>query len=82
LLWLGFFQIGLAYVCLTRGIRSVRAFEANTILLLEPALNPIWSWMVHREAPAAQSLAGGAIILGATLANTWWQNRAVPVEAA
>lgn len=75
ILWLGVFQIGLAYVCLTHGIRSVPAFEAATLLLVEPALNPIWSWLMHGERPAAQSLAGGAIILGATLANAWWQNR-------
>jgi drug/metabolite transporter (DMT)-like permease len=74
-LWLGIFQIGLAYLCLTRGMRSVPAIEATTLLLLEPALNPIWSWMVHGERPASQALVGGAIILSATLANAWWQNR-------
>ena len=75
ILWLGIFQIGLAYICLTQGIRSVPAFEATTLLLLEPALNPIWSWLVHGERPAAQSLIAGALILAATLANAWWQNR-------
>jgi DME family drug/metabolite transporter len=75
ILWLGIFQIGLAYMCLTRGIRSVPAFEATTLLLLEPALNPIWSWLIHGERPAPQSIVAGAIILLATLANAWWQNR-------
>ncbi|MGA3041164.1 MAG: DMT family transporter [Bryobacteraceae bacterium] len=75
LLYLGVFQIGLAYLFVTRAIRHVPAFEATTVLLLEPALNPIWVWLVERERPAASSIAGGALILSATLANAWWQNR-------
>ena len=75
ILWLGVFQIGLAYFCLTRGIRHVPAFEATTLLLLEPTLNPIWTWLVHAERPAALSLAGGAVILLSTLLNSWWQSR-------
>jgi drug/metabolite transporter (DMT)-like permease len=76
ILFLGVFQIGLAYVCVTRAMRHVAAFEANTVLLLEPALNPVWAWLVHGERPPALALAGGAIILSATLAHTWIQRRA------
>lgn len=79
LLYLGVFQIGLAYVCLGRGIRRVPAFEAATLLLVEPALNPIWAWAVLGETPGALPIAGGAVILLSTLANTWWQSRAVDV---
>ncbi len=75
MLWLGVFQIALAYVCITRGIRDVPVFEATVLLMLEPALNPVWTWLVHGERPAALSLAGGAIILSATLSNALWQNR-------
>ena len=75
ILWLGVFQIGLAYLCLTRGIRRVPAFEATTLLLLEPALNPVWTWLVHGERPVNLALAGGAVILGSTLINSWWQGR-------
>ena len=38
--YLGVFQMGLAYVFVTRGIRGVPAFEASMLLMLEPALNP------------------------------------------
>jgi hypothetical protein len=75
LFYLGVFQIGLAYLFVTRAIRHVPAFEATTVLLLEPALNPVWVWLVQRERPAASSIAGGVLILSATLANAWWQNR-------
>jgi drug/metabolite transporter, DME family len=75
LLYLGIFQIGLAYLFVTRAIRHVPAFEATTVLLLEPALNPVWVWLVQHERPANASLAGGAVILSATLLNAWWQSR-------
>jgi drug/metabolite transporter (DMT)-like permease len=70
ILYLGVVQIGVAYVCVTRAIRHVPAFEATTILLLEPVMNPIWAWLVHGETPGPWALAGGAIILSATLVNT------------
>jgi len=76
ILYLGVFQIGVAYVCVTRAMRHVTAFEANTVLLLEPALNPVWAWMVHGERPPAMALTGGAVILSATLAHTWLTRRA------
>ena len=84
MVYLGVVQIGLAYVCVTRAIRHVPAFEATTVLLLEPAINPVWAWLVHGERPGPSALAGGAIILAATLANTWRQAQAaaaMPVES-
>jgi drug/metabolite transporter (DMT)-like permease len=75
LLYLGMFQIGLAYLLVTRAIRHVPAFEATTVLLLEPALNPVWVWLVEGERPGPGSLEGGALILSATLLNAWWQSR-------
>jgi drug/metabolite transporter (DMT)-like permease len=66
LLYLGVFQIGLAYFLLTRGIRHVPALEASLLLLIEPVLNPLWAWAVQGEVPAAAALAGGALILVTT----------------
>jgi drug/metabolite transporter (DMT)-like permease len=70
-IYLGVFQIGIAYLFLTRAIRHVTALEASVILLAEPALNPIWSWAIHGETPSPWSLAGGTLILGATIVRTW-----------
>ena len=78
ILGLGVFQIGLAYVFLIRGLGHVPAFEAMVLLLLEPALNPIWSWMIHGERPGAWALAGGALNLGASVLKTWNDSRLVP----
>lgn len=70
LAFLGVFQVALAYVCLTRGVRRVPAFEASLLLLLEPVLNPVWAWLVHGEEPGVRTLAGGGVILAATAVYT------------
>ena len=59
LLWLGVFQIGMAYALLTRGVRHVTALDASLLLLAEPVLNPVWAWMIHGERPTSWALAGG-----------------------
>jgi drug/metabolite transporter (DMT)-like permease len=33
-------------------------------------LTPLWSWAAHGERPTGWALAGGAVILGATLVRT------------
>ncbi len=68
--YLGLIQIGLAYLLLMRAVQSVPALEASLLLLVEPVLSPLWAWLVHAESPGAWSLAGGAVILGATAART------------
>ncbi len=73
--WLGVFQVGLGYVCLTRSIRHVPAVEAATLLLIEPVLNPIWAWLIHGEEPSGRALTGGAIIMLAAFVGSWWQAR-------
>ncbi len=74
-LWLGTFQVALAYVFLTRGIRTVRAMEATVLLLADPALNPVWTWLVHGETPSGLSIAGGSVVFVAILSKAWWQSR-------
>jgi drug/metabolite transporter, DME family len=83
LLYLGVFQIALAYVFVTRAIRTIPALEASLLLLLEPVLNPIWAWLVHGERPGAWALLGGGIILTATTVKAWLDAREVsPRESA
>ncbi|CAN5779749.1 DMT family transporter [soil metagenome] len=74
--YLGVFQIGLAYLCLSSGIRHVTALEASVILLIEPALSPIWAAMLHGEVPSRWAIVGGTLILGATLLKSWLGVRA------
>ena len=73
--YLGVFQIGLAYLMMTRGIRGVPALEASMLLLVEPALNPVIAWLVHDEAPGLLPTLGGALILLATVLRAWAASR-------
>ncbi|MCW5891548.1 MAG: DMT family transporter [bacterium] len=66
LLYLGVVQVGLAYVCLAHALRHLPAFEVSLLLLLEPALNPLWVWLVLGEQPGPLALAGGALLIAAT----------------
>ena len=64
--YLGVFQIAVAYLFVTSALRSIPALEASLILLIEPALNPLWAWFFQGERPGPWALAGGALILGTT----------------
>lgn len=70
-IYLGVFQIAVAYVFLTRGVKQVGALEVSLLLLLEPVLNPVWAWLVHGERPSQWALLGGAIIVAATAVYAW-----------
>jgi drug/metabolite transporter, DME family len=65
--YLGVFQIAMAYFLLTRAMGRVPAFEASLLLLAEPALNPVWAWIVHGETPHTLAIAGGGLILAGTI---------------
>jgi drug/metabolite transporter (DMT)-like permease len=75
LLYLGLFQIALAYVFLTSSLREVPGLEAATLLLIEPVFNPIWTWMIHSERPGVAALLGGFLIITAAFAGTVWRLR-------
>jgi drug/metabolite transporter (DMT)-like permease len=75
--YLGVFQIALAYVFVTSAIQVLPALEASVLLLIEPALNPVWAWVFQGETPGALPLLGGAIILGATTVKSWAEGRRI-----
>ena len=68
ILYLGVFQISLAYFLLSAGVRFVPAVGAGTLLLIEPAFNPVWTWLLHGERPGGLAICGGALILLASAA--------------
>jgi drug/metabolite transporter (DMT)-like permease len=65
---LGVFQIGLAAVFFSWGIKRVSAVEGILIVGLEPVFNPLWVFLVIGERPAVNALAGGAVIFLAVIA--------------
>ncbi|MEM6531164.1 MAG: DMT family transporter [Myxococcota bacterium] len=70
LLYLGIFQVAAPYALLTRGLRMVPAFTAGLIILIEPALNPVWAFLINGERVGLLSIAGGVLILCASAAKS------------
>jgi len=81
LVYLGVFQVALAYVFLTRGVGQLPALDASLLLLVEPGLNPVWAWIAHGERPSPLALGGGVLILGATAVKAWADARSPRVPA-
>lgn len=70
ILYLGVVQIGLAYWLFTRALRLLSALEVSLLVLLEPVLNPLWTWLLLGERPSPLASAGGVLlvaVLGAKL---------------
>jgi drug/metabolite transporter (DMT)-like permease len=65
--YLGIVQIAMAYLFFLRGIRDVPALEASFYILLEPVLNPVFTWIFHGETPGRWAVAGATVLL-ATIA--------------
>jgi drug/metabolite transporter, DME family len=74
-IYLGVFQIAVAYVFVTSALTHIPALEASLILLIEPVLNPVWAWLFQGERPGAWAVLGGAIIVGSTAAKGWLDAR-------
>ena len=75
-LFLGLFQLGASYALFARGVRHTPAVEASLLALVEPVLNPVWTYLLAGERPGPWAVRGGALILAATL----WRTLAPWVE--
>ena len=61
--YLGIFQIGVAFIFFTKGIKHIQALEANLIGTLEPILNPVWVFLFLGEQMGKSALLGGLVVL-------------------
>lgn len=59
---MGVFQLGLAYVCFTTGIRTAPPVSASLVSGIEPILNPVLVAIVLGESLSGLALLGGAIV--------------------
>ena len=74
-LFLGVFQIGIAYILFTKGIsEGVRSLDASIIGFIEPLLNPVWVFLFVGERPSWWALIGGAIVISAVIGHTLRQH--------
>jgi len=64
-LFLGIFQIGLAYAFFVKGLQHVPATQASLTGMLEPVANPVWVLLFLGERPSPYAIAGAAIVLAA-----------------
>jgi len=60
---MGLFQIGLASMLFSYGLRRVGALEAVLVSCLEPVLNPVWVFLWAGEIPGPWAITGGAAIV-------------------
>ncbi len=74
ILFLGVFQIGIAYILFTKGIaEGVRSLDASIIGFIEPLLNPVWVFVFVGERPSLWAIIGGTIIIAAVISHTIFQ---------
>lgn len=66
-LFLGVFQLGLAYILYSKAILYVGALEATVTTVLEAILNPIWVMLLGNESIGPATMAGGAMVLLAVI---------------
>ncbi|WP_425374217.1 DMT family transporter [Neorhizobium lilium] len=59
----GAVMIPLAFWCLATGPKYLTGPEVGMFYLLETILAPVWVWIVFREVPSLETLAGGAILV-------------------
>jgi drug/metabolite transporter (DMT)-like permease len=69
-LYLGVFQIAVAYLFMTVGMRRVATLEASILLLTEPVLSAMLAWLVHGELAGPWSMAGSLLVVTATAAKS------------
>lgn len=69
LAFLGFFQLGLPCMLLVVASRTLAPPELALLALLEVILGVLWTWLWAGETPAASTLAGGGVVLGALIFN-------------
>lgn len=73
--YLGVFQLGVGYLCLTAAVRHLHAIDVSLLLLLEPVLNPVWTWLLRGEHPGQWALIGGSVIIMATAVKSYYDTR-------
>ncbi len=63
ILWLGFFQLGLAYTLYTYATQLCSPLAMALAAMVEPVCSPIWVALFAREIPGPSALLGAAIVL-------------------
>jgi drug/metabolite transporter (DMT)-like permease len=65
----GFFQVALGLTMFMLGSRLLPSGQAALISTLETPLMPFWIWLAFAEVPGLRVLLGGALVMGAVIAD-------------
>jgi drug/metabolite transporter (DMT)-like permease len=65
----GFFQVALGLTLFMLGSRLLPSGQATLIGTLETPLMPFWVWLAFQEVPSPRALVGGALVMGAVIAD-------------
>lgn len=65
----GFFQVALGLTLFVLGSRLLPSGQATLIATLETPLMPFWVWLAFQEVPALRAFIGGALVMGAVIAD-------------
>jgi drug/metabolite transporter (DMT)-like permease len=65
----GCLQVALGLTFYMLGSRLLPSGQASLIATLETPLMPFWIWVAFRELPAVHALIGGALVIGAVVAD-------------
>jgi drug/metabolite transporter (DMT)-like permease len=72
----GCFQVALGLTLFFLGSRLLPSGQAGLISTLETPLMPFWIWVAFAEVPTLRVLAGGALVMGAVIADIIGDSRA------
>ena len=72
----GSFQVALGLTLFVLGSRLLPSGQASLIATLETPLMPFWVWLAFQEVPALRALVGGALVMGAVIADIIGDTRA------
>ena len=67
LIVLGVFQVGVAYILLTEGLKTTPAVTASLVSGIEPVLNPILVAVFYREFIGVMSFVGAVVVVGSVI---------------
>ncbi len=75
---LGLCQLAIPCMLAVTAARVLKAPEVSLLALLEVVFGILWPWLWASEAPGAEVLAGGSVVLGALVINELvaWRSRA------
>ena len=65
----GFFQVAIGLSLFMLGSRMLPSGQATLVATLETPLMPFWIWLAFAEVPALRVLIGGALVMGAVIAD-------------